>query len=62
MSLHPTLTNSEVIYFTDAIREIIKNHVVWGKEYVYNKKENEFQNKAEMERVSKEVEGWFDLT
>jgi len=61
MSLHPTLLNSEVNYFTNAIRAIVENHVAWGNDYVYNKRENEFQNKAEMERVSKEVEGWFDL-
>jgi hypothetical protein len=61
MSLHPTLLNSEVFYFTDAIREIVENYFVWSKDYVYNKKENEFQNKAEMERVLKEIGGWFDI-
>jgi selenocysteine lyase/cysteine desulfurase len=59
VSLHPTLSDADVYYFANALREVVKNHVTWGNEYVYNKKDNEFQNCSEMERVSKEVEGWF---
>jgi hypothetical protein len=40
---------------------LLKNHVTWGKDYVYSKKDNEFQNCSEMERVAKEVEGWFAM-
>jgi selenocysteine lyase/cysteine desulfurase len=59
VSLHPTLSDADVLYFANALREIIKNHVVWGTDYLYNKKDNEFQNNTEMARVEKEVEGWF---
>jgi selenocysteine lyase/cysteine desulfurase len=61
VSLHPTLSDSDVLYFVNALREIVKNHVAWGKDYVYSKKDNEFQNCSEMERVAKEVEEWFVL-
>jgi hypothetical protein len=42
-----------------ALREIIKKHEIWGRDYVYSKKDNEFHNCLEMERISKEVEEWF---
>ncbi len=61
MSLHPTLLDSEVYYFANALREIVKNHTVWSNDYVYNKKDNEFHNRSEIKRISKEVEGWFIL-
>jgi len=60
MSLHPTLSDADVLHFTHALREITKNHTAWGKDYVYSKKDNEFQNCSEMARVLKEVEGWFE--
>ena len=61
LSLHPTLLDADVYYFANALSEIVKNHEAWGKDYVYNKKDNEFQNCNEIERVSKEVEDWFEL-
>jgi len=61
LSLHPTLSDADVLYFANALREIVKNHTTWGTDYVYSKKDNEFQNCSEMKRVEKEVEGWFDL-
>jgi len=61
LSLHPTLLDADVHYFANALSEIVKNHEAWGKDYVYNKKDNEFQNCNEIERVSKEVEDWFEL-
>jgi 5-bromo-4-chloroindolyl phosphate hydrolysis protein len=61
LSLHPTLSEADVHYFANTLREIVKNYAEWGKDYVYSKKDNEFQNCNEMERVAKEVEGWFDL-
>jgi hypothetical protein len=60
MSLHPATTNNELICFTNAIREIIQNYKEWGKEYFYDKRENEFQNHEELERVKKEVLEWFE--
>lgn len=61
VSLHPTLLDSEVLFFTKALSEIVKNHIEWEKDYIYNKKENEFQNNAEFERVVKDVKTWFEL-
>lgn len=61
MSLHPTLSDVDVLYFVQAIDEIVKNHKQWEKEYTYNKKTNEYQICSELDRVNKEVEEWFRL-
>jgi selenocysteine lyase/cysteine desulfurase len=61
VSLHPTLSDDDIYYFANALREIVKNHVSWGKDYIYNKKDNEFQNCSEIEKLTKEVGLWFDL-
>lgn len=61
VSLHPTLSDADILYFANALREIVKNHAAWGVDYVYSKKDNEFQNCSEMTRVEKEVEGWFEV-
>ena len=59
MSLHPTLSDADIFYFANALREIVKYHAVRSKDYVYSKNDNEFQNCSELERVTKEVEKWF---
>lgn len=61
MSLHPILSDADVLYFAHALREIVKHHSTWGQDYVYSKKDNEFQNCDEMNRVKKEVEEWFEI-
>lgn len=59
VSLHPTLSNKEVLFFVNALREITKNHSVWMKDYFYNKKNNEFQNKYESKKRLNVIKNWF---
>jgi selenocysteine lyase/cysteine desulfurase len=61
LSIHPTITNEEVEYFAIALNKIVKNHSIWAKDYIYNKKENEFQNSCEIDRISEEVKNWFNF-
>jgi selenocysteine lyase/cysteine desulfurase len=42
LSLHPTMTNDELLYIIDAIAQIAENHIEWSKDYIYNKHTNEF--------------------
>jgi len=42
ISLHPTMTDNEVEYITDAIKEIIKHHDTWKNEYQFNPKTGDF--------------------
>ncbi len=62
MSLHPTIANSELEYIISAIREISDNIEIWEKDYLYNKKANEFNHKNESGISSKLVKQWFDIT
>ncbi|MFA4864448.1 MAG: aminotransferase class V-fold PLP-dependent enzyme, partial [Bacteroidales bacterium] len=61
LSLHPTMTNDELLYILDAIRKVQKNHKKWGKDYIYNRNTNEFKHKNEPEDKTALVKDWFDL-
>ncbi|WP_042355456.1 aminotransferase class V-fold PLP-dependent enzyme [Bacillus rubiinfantis] len=41
-SIHPIMTNEEVIFFVKALREIVANIKKWEKEYVYDVKTNDY--------------------
>lgn len=61
LSLHPTMTNDELLFITDAIREVQKNHEIWGKDYSYNNKTNEFKHYKEPADKTELVSDWFHL-
>jgi selenocysteine lyase/cysteine desulfurase len=61
LSLHPTMTNDELMYILDAISQVQKNHKKWGDDYVYNRHINEFRHRAEPEDKTVLVSNWFDL-
>ena len=42
LSIHPTMTNEEVTYLYEAVREVAANHHTWGNNYAYNRHTNEF--------------------
>jgi selenocysteine lyase/cysteine desulfurase len=44
ISLHPTMTNEELYFCIDALKQISKNHKNWEKDYAYDKSTNEFIN------------------
>ncbi|MCF8234729.1 MAG: aminotransferase class V-fold PLP-dependent enzyme [Bacteroidales bacterium] len=61
LSLHPTMTDKELDYVIDALMQIRKNHIEWGKDYVYNRKANEFRHKTEPMDKTEWVKPWFEL-
>lgn len=61
VSLHPTMTDDELDYIIHAISEIQKNHLEWGKDYIYNKQINEFKHKDEPEDKTVLIKDWFKL-
>ena len=61
LSLHPTMTDDELIFILDGIREVQKNHLSWGKDYIYNPKINEFRHITEPEDKTERVYAWFQL-
>jgi len=60
MSLHPILTNDEVNYILDGIRELSFNFNDWMKEYTYNESNNEWEYQGEDKAAMNMVEGWFE--
>lgn len=61
LSLHPTMTNDEVYYIMDAIRQVQSNHKKWSDDYIYNRQTNEFRHKKEPEDKTVMVNSWFEL-
>ncbi len=44
VSLHPTMSDEEVLYISDAIHAVIDNVVDWSKGYQFDKTTGEFEN------------------
>ncbi len=62
-SLHPTMTNNEVILFLEALEEISNNIDSLEKDYVYLTKRNEYIHKAELNTDNQEIliKEWFNI-
>ena len=43
ISLHPTLTESEVRYIATAVRQVMENHAVWCQDYYLNPHTGEYE-------------------
>ncbi|HUX94852.1 MAG TPA: aminotransferase class V-fold PLP-dependent enzyme [Bacteroidales bacterium] len=59
LSLHPTMTNAELLFTIKAIKETIENAESWQKDYIYDSHTNEFHHKSISEKTDKKVLGWF---
>jgi len=59
LSLHPTMSDNELIYIIDAISEIIKNNESWSQDYIYSSKTNEFYHRNKDTIITYMVNEWF---
>lgn len=59
MSIHPTMTDAELQYTLDAIRQLAKYHADWASDYRYNRHTNEFHHHADPHTEQAMVEQWF---
>ena len=59
ISLHPTMTNKELIVLAEALRLISEKIKEFEKDYVYNKHTNEFHNLKEVEDKTEYIKPWF---
>ena len=62
MSVHPTMTFSELKTIINGIKEIIQNIKDWEKDYVYDKSKNEFFHRSQNERELNKIKNWFSLS
>jgi len=61
MSIHPTITNDEIEYVCNSIKEVAKNYNEWGKDYAYDMTTNEFVYTGEDNNAKNLIANWFDL-
>ncbi|WKL49299.1 aminotransferase class V-fold PLP-dependent enzyme [Flavobacterium pectinovorum] len=61
LSLHPIMTNEELLFICDAVKQVVQNYQEWQKDYKYNSSSNEFENVVSKEDIEKEVQKWFHL-
>lgn len=61
LSLHPTMTNSELYYILNALKEIVKNIDLWSKDYQYNPHTNEFSHIIANIDKKAVVKEWFKI-
>ncbi|HIP35908.1 MAG TPA: aminotransferase class V-fold PLP-dependent enzyme [Crocinitomix sp.] len=59
MSIHPTMTNSEVEYIMVSIKAVMDNIKEWEKDYTYNPTTNEFIYDGNYPQIN--VKEWFKL-
>ena len=60
MSIHPTITNDEVVYVCKSIKSLVKNFKEWANDYKYNATSNEFEYKYKHSLEKEMVEKWFE--
>jgi selenocysteine lyase/cysteine desulfurase len=61
LSLHPTMTNDELLFITDAIRQTAQNAGEWKKDYCYDRHTNEFSHCKFTVRNNSGYTDWFNL-
>ncbi|PWH82534.1 selenocysteine lyase [Algibacter marinivivus] len=61
MSIHPTMTNKEIEFICDAIKEVSENCKAWANDYEYNVIKNEFVHKSNSQIESIITKNWFKL-
>jgi selenocysteine lyase/cysteine desulfurase len=61
LSLHPTMTDEEMHYVIDALKQIIANIDNWGKDYNYSPQVNEFFHKEFPSKKDEILKSWFSL-
>ena len=61
MSIHPTMTDKEVLTLCDALIELSQKHPIWSQDYRYNPQNNEFTHIYFDDKRHEVVESWFEL-
>jgi selenocysteine lyase/cysteine desulfurase len=59
LSLHPTMSNDNLLFICDAIQKIAVYYREWQMVYKYNSRTNEFEHLASEESIAEKVKEWF---
>lgn len=61
MSIHPTMSNHDIEFICDAIKDVATHYEAWSKDYTYDAIKNEFVHN-EKKSIEKEItKNWFKL-
>jgi hypothetical protein len=55
------MTNDELDFIIDAIRQTVSNAEKWGKDYCYDRQTNEFQHRSFKGENSADFNQWYTL-
>lgn len=63
MSIHPTTTTEETVYFCESLKALAENHKEWANDYQYINATNEFVHKSTLEedKHALSVHEWFEM-
>ena len=61
LSVHPTMTDEELIFICDSIDAIARNHKEWAEDYTYDPASNEFSHKAFADKDRYQIADWFNF-
>jgi len=61
MSIHPTMSDADVDYVIDAVKQVAKNGKKWGEDYDYDPRKNEFFHKKAKAKSQEDYNSWFDF-
>ena len=61
LSLHPTMTNDELLFITNSIKETVEKADDWKKDYFYDSHTNEFSHINSSEKTNPVYSDWFKL-
>ncbi len=59
LSLHPTMTDSELDYILSAVEKVVANAEEWSHNYIYSPSRNEFLHQNDAQNEIDEVKKWF---
>ncbi len=62
VSLHPTMTDEELDFIVDAVKQISQNYHDWSNDYTYDQHTNEFHHKSTTHWHDTRLKNWFDIT
>ena len=61
LSIHPIMTNEEMHFIIDGIRQLSENYQTWQKDYRYDPHTNEYAHVSTPVNESEMVARWFEL-
>jgi selenocysteine lyase/cysteine desulfurase len=60
VSLHPTMSDDEVMFIADAIKQVVKNCEQWSADYSYDQHKNEFFHRDDRD-IKTQIKKFFNL-